>query len=177
MSALVFEEQSQAAPAIARELADSTAYLLVSLAVGCKALAVARVADAGFELYDYSVLALLSEGARATQAAIADALMLDPSRLVALLDSLEERGMIVRQRDPQDRRRHVVSINARGTTELAKMRRIVNAMEEEFFSPLTADERATLHRLLVTLATEHDPRCCPLNDSAAAELAAQLRRT
>ncbi len=177
MSALILEEQSQAAPAIARELADSTVYLLVSLAVGCKALAVARVADAGFELYDYSVLALLSEGARATQAAIADALMVDPSRLVALLDSLEERGMIVRQRDPQDRRRHVVSITAQGTTELAKMRRIVHAMEDEFFSPLTADERSALHRMLVTLAAEHDPRCCPLNDSAAAELAAQLRRT
>lgn len=177
MSAPVFEEQSQAAPAIARELADSAAYLLVSLAVGCKALAVARVADAGFELYDYSVLALLSEGARATQAAIADALMLDPSRLVALLDSLEERGMIARQRDPLDRRRHVVSITARGTTELATMRRIVRTMEDEFFAPLTADERSTLHRLLVALAAEHDPRCCPLNDSAAAELAAQLRRT
>ncbi len=177
MSDVVLEEQPQPAPAIARELADSTAYLLVNLAVGCKALAVARVADEGFELYDYSVLALLSEGARATQAAIAEALMLDPSRLVALLDSLEERGMIVRQRDVQDRRRHVVSITAEGTTELAKMRRIVSMMEEEFFAPLSHDERATLHRLLVSLAAEHDPRCCPLNESAAAELAAQLRRT
>lgn len=169
------EETNRSGPAIARELAESSAYLLSSLGVGCKALAIARAEDNGFELYDYTVLAVLSEGAQATQAAIAELLMVDPSRLVALLDSLEDRGLIARQRDPQDRRRHVVSITAQGAEELERMRQVMHATEEEFFAPLTQSEQATVHLLLVKLAAQNDPRCCPLNPDVVAQLAADLR--
>ena len=113
-----------------------------------KTQATASAEESGFELYDYSVLAILGEGARVTQATIADALSLDPSRLVALLDSLEARGLVARQRDPQDRRRHVVNITDAGTAELARLRVIVRALEDEFFAPLDGDERETLHPML-----------------------------
>jgi DNA-binding MarR family transcriptional regulator len=149
---------------VAKEMANSSGYLLARLGVALKASAIARAAAFGFELYDYSVLAILGEGDRATQAAIADALTLDPSRLVALLDSLEGRGMVVRQRDPQDRRRHVVSITATGRTELARVRAIIRELEDEFFAPLDADSRETLHEMLVALAAQNDPRCCLLDD-------------
>src|SRR5215471_10748297 len=85
---------------VAKELSASSGFLLARLGIGFKAKAIARAEEAGFELYDYSVLAILAEGDRETQATIADALNVDPSRLVALLDSLEHRGLVVRQRDP-----------------------------------------------------------------------------
>src|SRR2546428_6296599 len=99
---------------VAKELAASSGFLLARLGFGFKAKTIAKLEQAGFEIYDYSVLAILAEGSRETQATIADVLALDPSRLVALLDSLEERALIVRQRDPHDRRRHAVSITAAG---------------------------------------------------------------
>ena len=114
---------------------------------------------AGFELYDYSVLAILAEGDRETQATIADALTLDPSRLVALLDSLEQRDLIMRQRDPQDRRRHVVSITATGRQELSRLRAMIRQLEDEFFAPLDAESRKAFHELLLRLAAQNDPRC------------------
>jgi DNA-binding MarR family transcriptional regulator len=144
---------------VAKELVASNGFLLARLGLAFKAKAMAVVEKAGYELYDYGVLALLAEGARQTQATIADSLTLDPSRLVALLDSLEERELIVRQRDVQDRRRHLVSITAVGKRELARLRGIMKRLEEEFFAPLDAETRKTLHELLLRLASENDPRC------------------
>ena len=114
---------------------------------------------AGFDPFDYGVLAILDEGALQTQTQIADALRLDPSRLVALLDSLEARELVGRQRDPADRRRHVVSITATGKRQLARLRRMVKELEQEFFEPLDEETRERLHELLLVLACHHDPRC------------------
>jgi DNA-binding MarR family transcriptional regulator len=154
------EIQTQPIPSrVAKELVKSSGFLLARLGLGFKSKAITALDDAGFETYDYGVLAMLAEGARLTQANIADALALDPSRLVALLDSLEDRGLIMRQRDPEDRRRHVVSITTNGERELAQLREIVGELEEEFLSPLDPKERKTLHELLQRLACAHDPRC------------------
>jgi DNA-binding MarR family transcriptional regulator len=153
---------------VARELAARNGFLLARLGVGFKTRAMERAEEEGFELYDYSVLALLAEGDRETQSTIADALGVDPSRLVALLDSLEQRGLIARQRDPQDRRRHVVSITAAGKHQLVQVREIVHRLEDEFFAPLDEAKRKTLYDLLVELAAQNDPNCCPLDGQAPA---------
>jgi DNA-binding MarR family transcriptional regulator len=166
MNQVTVEESPRPVQAIARELAQSSGYLLSRLGQAFKEQAVERAEQAGFELYDYTLLAIMDEGTRATQAAIADAMMLDPSRLVALLDSLEARGMVMRQRDPQDRRRHVVSITAPGRVELERLRTVLGELEDEFFAPLDAASRAALHPMLVALATQNDPRCCPLDETS-----------
>ena len=144
---------------VARELAASSGFLLARLGLGFKTKAIARAEQAGFELYDYSVLAILAEGVRETQGTIAGPLGIDPSRLVALLDSLEERGLVVRQRDPQDRRRHVVSITAEGKRELTRIRALIKRLEDEFFAALTPDARIAFHELLLQLAALNDPTC------------------
>src|SRR5262245_2346942 len=144
---------------VAKELSERNGFLLARLGATVKAKAIVAAEDAGFELYDYSVLAILGEGDRETQATIADALDLDPSRLVALLDSLEERGLVVRQRDPHDRRRHVVSITADGKKALAGLRELGSNVEDDFFAPLDAYSRKVFHDLLLLLAAKNDPRC------------------
>ncbi len=146
---------------VARELSESSGFLLARLGMDMKAKAIARVEQAGFELYDYSVLAILAEGDRETQSAIAEALGLDASRLVALLDSLEKRGLVIRQRDPHDRRRHVVSITAEGKRIHARLRELTREVEAEFFAPLDPESRKLFHRQLIELVAHHDPRCAP----------------
>lgn len=180
MNETLVEDATRPTQAIAAELAASSGYLLARLGMAFKEQATAKAEEAGFELYDYSVLAILGEGARETQGTIARALKVDPSRLVALLDSLEERGLIVRARDPQDRRRHVVSLTADGRRELGRLRVVVQKLEDDFFAPLDAASRRALHPMLVALATLNDPDCCPLDDPAFAGALADVppqRRT
>ena len=153
------EPPVRATPRVAKELAASSGFLLARLGIGFKTKAIAAAEQAGFELYDYSLLAILAEGVRETQATIADTLSLDPSRLVALLDSLEERGLVVRQRDPLDRRRHVVSITPAGKRELSRLRAVIQKLEEEFFAPLDPESHKAFHELLLRLASVHDPLC------------------
>ena len=109
-------------------------------------------------MYDHAILALLDEEPTETQAQIADALGYDRSHLVGVLDDLEERGLIERRRDTQDRRRHLVTHDAGRRKALTRLRAIVSQVEEEYFEPLNATERKTLTSLLGRLAGHHDPR-------------------
>jgi MarR family transcriptional regulator, lower aerobic nicotinate degradation pathway regulator len=141
------------------ELLEKSGFLLVRLAMGFKMRALEALEAEGFSQYHYSVLAVAGEQAHRAQATIAEALGLDPSQLVGVLDGLEERGLIVRQRDPADRRRHVVELTAKGRQQLVRLRRIIDRLEDEMFAPLDAESRKTFHELLLRLAGYHDPRC------------------
>ena len=141
-----------------RELVSSPSFLLKRLGFAVKDRVTDAFEDAGASAYHYAVLAVLEEGDRETQATIADALAYDRSYLVGLLDELEERGLIERRRDPADRRRHIVSVTPAGKKALARLRAVHEQVDHAFFAPLSAEERATLHALLLRLAAHHDPR-------------------
>jgi DNA-binding MarR family transcriptional regulator len=145
------------------ELVCSPAYLLKRLGWAIKDASLEAFEAAGESPYHYSVLAVLEESPRETQATIADSLGYDRSWLVGLLDELEEKGLIERRRDPADRRRHLVTLQPAGKQKLAELRAISKGVEEEFLAPLDAEQRATLHQLLLQLASHRDPRYAPGN--------------
>ena len=149
------------------ELLADPLFLLARLGVAIKARAVEEFERTGFSPYHYSVLALLEEGARDTQAAIADVLQLDRGTLVGLLDSLEEHALVERQRDAKDRRRHVATLAPAGRRQLAKFRTIVSRLDDEFLAPLDKDDRADLHAVLSRVAGHYDPRFVPVTGSRA----------
>jgi DNA-binding MarR family transcriptional regulator len=164
----VIVDTAPTGPRLPEELAASTTFLLKRLGFAAKEQALQAYEQTGLHPYHHAVLAVLDEGSRETQGSIADALGYDRGQLVGLLDELEDQGLVERQRDPNDRRRHLVRLTADGTRTLRRLRTLAARIEDEFFSPLNDQERADLHALLLRLAEMHEPRCAfspPATDS------------
>jgi DNA-binding MarR family transcriptional regulator len=166
--AMTIELKVHKSPRLPAELVESTSFLLKRLGFSAKGRSLAAFEEAGHNPYHYAVLATLDEGQRETQAAIADALGYDRSQLVGILDELEDKHLIERQRDKADRRRHLVLLTPDGKKALAKLRALSKRLDDEFLAPLDASERDELHRLLLTLAERHEPRCAPMDLPEAA---------
>jgi DNA-binding MarR family transcriptional regulator len=149
-------------PAVHRlpaELVSSPLFLLKRLGMTAKEQAFDAYEEAGLHPYHYAILAVLDEGSRETQGAIAAALDYDKGQLVGFLDELEGDGLIERKRDTVDRRRQAVTITPAGRKTLDQLRKLQQQLEDDFLTPLSAAERKQLHELLLKVATEHLPNC------------------
>jgi MarR family transcriptional regulator, lower aerobic nicotinate degradation pathway regulator len=141
------------------ELVSSPLFLLKRLGMTAKEQAFAAYQETGLHPYHHAILALLDEGSRETQGAIADALGYDKAQLVGLLDELEREGLVERRRDPADRRRQLVRMTPAGRKALGRLRRLSDRLEDEFLAPLSEADRQQLHALLLRLAEQHLPNC------------------
>ena len=142
-----------------RELVSSSLFLIKRLGMAAKEQSIDAYEAAGLHPYHHAILAVVDEGLRETQGAIADALGYDRGQLVGLLDELEEAGLVERRRDPEDRRRQVVLMTPEGKKALTKLRTLSARLDREFFSALDDEQRQQLHSLLLLVAEEHLPNC------------------
>jgi len=85
-----------------------------------------------------------TKGSRETQGTIADALNVDRSTLVGLLDTLEENELIERRRDRTTGAGISSACTAAGRRQLASFRKLVQRVEDEILAPLDEDDRAGL---------------------------------
>lgn len=101
----------------------------------------------GTSLRDHWVLAYLDERAEISQQVIADALAIDRSEVVRLIDSLEAQGLVTRVRDPHDRRRYQLTITTKGRKKTHETQQEIQAATEHVLRRLDPEERETLGRL------------------------------
>src|SRR5271165_4660798 len=93
----------------------------------------------------------------APQQELAEALCMDANNIVLLLNELEELGYVVRRRDPDDRRRHLVDMTPKGRRALAKAECSQESIEDDVLRGLDSAERAILHQLLLRALRDAEP--------------------
>jgi MarR family transcriptional regulator, lower aerobic nicotinate degradation pathway regulator len=105
--------------------------------------------------YHYRLLAALEEFGPASQAALGRRTGIDRSYVVEAVNELADRGLVERARDPEDRRRNIITITPAGVRQLRRLDEVVAGIQDELLASLSADERDELARLLRKVLEHH----------------------
>ncbi|HXA60648.1 MAG TPA: MarR family transcriptional regulator [Streptosporangiaceae bacterium] len=95
----------------------------------------------GVSMWGYSVLIALDDEPLRTQAALAESIGADKTRIIGVLDELQRKGLILREPDPADRRVRLLSITPEGRRVRESVQAAIQEGEERLLALLPADDR------------------------------------
>ncbi|MBI4494058.1 MAG: winged helix-turn-helix transcriptional regulator [Chloroflexi bacterium] len=131
------------------------AFLLAQFGAHAAEQFAARIAALGLTPPQVGLLRAIIVTPGQSQQALARHLRTQPSRVVVLVDELENRGLIERLPNSQDRRLHALHLTAKGQKLLQQIGRIAMQHEDEMCAPLDDKERRQLRELLERLRVHH----------------------
>jgi DNA-binding MarR family transcriptional regulator len=100
----------------------------------------------GITMWGYIVLNALQDAPESTQAALAEKIGADKTRIITTLDDLQAAGLIVREPDPGDRRARLLSITPAGSGVRRRVQRDIQRNEERLLAELPPAERGAFLR-------------------------------
>lgn len=113
-----------------------------------------RIAEVGLHPPQFRVLNLIDAGEGRSQQAIGEAIQVPASRMVALVDELEQLGLVERRPNPDDRRIRALYLTPKGRKTLARGREIASAHEKDMTRGMAAADRKRLLQLLQKIVDE-----------------------
>jgi len=96
----------------------------------------------------FGMLAVIDSNPGLSQTQLGNALGIDRSTVVAMIDRLEARGLVIRATAPNDRRSHALRLSEDGGAMLRKLEGMVRAHERHISRALSADDQRRLIQLL-----------------------------
>jgi DNA-binding MarR family transcriptional regulator len=103
-------------------------------------------------MWGYAVLNALVDEPIRTQSALAQAIGADKTRIIGVLDELQDRALIERTPDPDDRRAHQLALTDAGRDVRDAVQADIQRGEERLLTRLGAAERRAFLRALALLA-------------------------
>jgi len=132
----------------------SAAFLLAQVGAHAAAKFAERLAPLGLGPAHAGMLRLINARSGISQQALSSLLGLPPSRLVVLVDELEERGLLERRSSSEDRRAHALHLTHEGSEVLADVAKVAREHDDAICRALTPDEREMLGELLRRVADQ-----------------------
>ena len=133
---------------------DSVAFLLSQLGHRSASVFADLIASIDLTPPHAGILRAIAAESGRSQQALSGQLGLLPSRVVAYVDELEDRGYVERRRNPADRRLHALHLTAPGKKVITKIGELGRQHDRLLTAGLDCRQRDTLHQLLATIA-EH----------------------
>ncbi|MFJ2033255.1 MarR family winged helix-turn-helix transcriptional regulator [Streptosporangium sp. NPDC087985] len=146
-------------------------WLFARLKQGLATAETAVVREHGMTLWGYTVLMAIVEAPARTQLALAQAVSVDKSKLVVILDELESAGLVRRRPDPTDRRARIIEVTSEGSRALKAARSDIEAIEDQLLADLAPSAQTALKSALQQLVGDpiariedgrpHENACTP----------------
>ncbi|MGN9762004.1 MarR family winged helix-turn-helix transcriptional regulator [Streptomyces sp. SD31] len=114
------------------------------------------LADVDARKWHYAVLASLQDHGPGSQATLSRRTGIYRSDMVGVLNELAERHLVERAPDPDDQRRNIITISARGRRHLRRLDKVLDDLHDELLAPLSPAERDQFVQLLTRLLDHHD---------------------
>ena len=109
------------------------------------------LAPIGLSARQVGILTLVIELEPMTQKALGDLLRIDRTTMVTLIDDLERKGYVTRERHPRDRRAFLIEPTDDGRAAKTGAIEILDEQKRRFLAPLNPDQQAELLALLKLL--------------------------
>ncbi|GCB44860.1 MarR family winged helix-turn-helix transcriptional regulator [Streptomyces sp. NL15-2K] len=123
-------------------------WLFARLKQGLAGAETSVVREHGMSLWGYTVLMAIVEAPMRSQLSLAQAVSVDKSKLVLVIDELESAGLVRRRPDPADRRARIVEVTDDGRRALDAARDDVEAIENRLLADLDAPSQQALRSVL-----------------------------
>lgn len=139
-----------------RHSMGGVAFLLAQVGQHAADMFAERISSVGLTPPQAGILRAISQEPGQSQQALGTHLGLLPSRVVAFIDDLEERGCLERRRNPTDRRLHSLHLTPHGEELMKKLSALAREHEHQLTAGLSPQQRSALQEALRTIANQQN---------------------
>jgi MarR family transcriptional regulator, lower aerobic nicotinate degradation pathway regulator len=147
-------DSSAERPPFPPALMERVGFLLAMARGGAEAICMSALAPIDLHVKQFGLLTVLATEGPRSQQELAAWTRMDRTSMVALVDSLEERDLVRRERNPDDRRAYLLQLTPEGRRTQARALKLMHGAEQQLLGALSERERAELVKLLTKVAVE-----------------------
>jgi|688.fasta_scaffold23869_7 DNA-binding MarR family transcriptional regulator len=106
------------------------------------------VAQISIDRYHYVLILLDSYDENLTQKALAEILNIDKSYMATILDYLEEKGFVIREKNPNDRREQLIKLTALAKINIPVIKEAIKKLNERAFNDICQSNKQLFNEIL-----------------------------